>query len=78
MRKVSFELPIGYQKKKKKKDLKNTYNIKCASKTKKKIDIKSIWLSLGKSKEGPMTIEPGIERRQAEKEDRKRQSLFYR
>ena len=36
MRKVSSELPIGYQKKKKKKknDIKNTYNIKWASKNK--------------------------------------------
>ena len=32
------------------------------------IDITSIWISFGKSEKGPMTIEPGIERRKIERD----------
>ena len=67
MGKVSFELSIGYQKKKKKKKkkLRTRSNVRAKIKY---IDIRSIWISLGKSEKGPMTIKPEIERRKIERD----------
>ena len=71
MGKVSFELSIGYQKKKKNK--RTVHEIKCASKN--KIHRYNVNLNISWKKwKGPMTIEPEIERRKIE---RKRYSLFY-
>ena len=61
MRKFSIELSIGYKRKKKiykKKKILTRSNVQAKIKY---IDITSI--SLGKREEGPITIEPGVERR---------------